>query len=163
MSSSTGKLHLLLCHLGTLPYPGHVPLTFPIEVLGPPCKSTGVPACSSNSLERFFPIGLPNAKVKTGTGCPFCMVDPCFAFCYTEGAQALCGVSYWPLHLGNVFSLTIRTYLESDGVLKLNEIWSNLDPDELSPLFQMHPHETLPPREITAVWPWGHVQMCLLS
>lgn len=163
MSSSTGKLHLLLCHLGTLPYPGHVPLTFPIEVLGPPCKSTGVPACSSNSLERLFPIGLPNAKVKTSTGCPFCTVDPCFAFCYTEGAQALCGVSYWPLHLGNVFSLTIRTYLTSDGVLKLNEIWPDLDPDELSPLFQMHPHETLPSREITAVWPWGHVQMCLLS
>lgn len=81
MSSSTGKLYLLLCHLRTLPYPGHVPLAFPIEVLGSQWKSTGVPACGSSSLVRLFPIGLPNAKVKTGTGCPFCMVGPCFAFC----------------------------------------------------------------------------------
>lgn len=68
----------------------------------------------------------------------------------------MCGVSYWTLHVGNVFFLTIRTYLSNDGVLKLNEIWSNLHPDELFPLFQMHPHKTLLPREITAVWPRGH-------
>lgn len=64
LSSSTEKVHLLLCRLGTLPNQGHVPLTSPPWVSGPPWMLLQI--CRSTVLWFRFssqasPLSPPNA------------------------------------------------------------------------------------------------------